>query len=205
LTTLVVLLGSAPGVRADESQSKAMEHFREGRKLYQISDYRAALQEFKRAFLFKEDAVFLYNIAQCHRQLGEREEALTFYRRYVAAAPDAQNRAQVERIISELQSPRPAPAPPPVAAPPPPPPAPRSVAAPPPSAPLALETRPRPPAPSAPLIPAQGDRSEPEPTPLYRRWWFWTLLGAAAAGAAGAVLLPRRHAADPLCPMGVKC
>jgi tetratricopeptide (TPR) repeat protein len=188
LVLVAALVGSAERVRADESQNKAMEHFREGRKLYQISDYRAALQEFKRAFLFKEDPVFLFNIAQCHRQLGEREEALTFYRRYVAAAPEAQNRAQVEKIIHELQGARSPAAPEP--APPAPPPVP-----------VALQARP--PEPSAPLISTAPP--PPEPEPVYKRWWFWTLVGAAAAGAAGAVLLSRRQPADPICPMGVKC
>ena len=178
---VVAVLGQP--ARADEAQGKAMEHFREGRKLYQISDYRAALQEFKRAFLFKEDPVFLFNIAQCHRQLGEREEAVTFYRRYVAAAPEAENRAQVEKIIRELQSARP---PPPEPAAPPPP--------------VTLEARPEP----VPVI-STAPPAEPEPAPVYKRWWFWTLVGAAAAGAATAVLLSRQQPADPACPKGVKC
>ena len=36
-----------------------------------------------------EDPVFLYNIAQCHRLLGENAEAVRFYRRYLEAAPAA--------------------------------------------------------------------------------------------------------------------
>jgi len=187
VAVVVALVGPVGRASADEAQNKAMEHFREGRKLYQISDYRAALQEFKRAFLFNEDPVFLFNIAQCHRQLGEREEALTFYKRYVAAAPEAQNRAQVEKIIRELQSARPTAAPEPA----PPPPAPVTLAA-------------RPPEPGLPLV-ATAPAPEPESAPVYKRWWFWGLVGAAAAGAATAVLLSRRQPADPVCPMGVKC
>lgn len=34
--------------------------------------------------------------------------------------------------------------------------------------------------------------SPPAPTPVYRRWWFWTVLGAVVVGGiAGAVLAPR--------------
>jgi hypothetical protein len=34
--------------------------------------------------------------------------------------------------------------------------------------------------------------SPPAPTPVYRRWWFWTIVGAVVAGGvAGAVLAPR--------------
>lgn len=31
------------------------------------------------------------------------------------------------------------------------------------------------------------DEVPPTPTPLYKRWWFWTLLGGAAAGAAAGI------------------
>jgi len=36
-----------------------------------------------------------------------------------------------------------------------------------------------------------GAPSEPEGTPLVRRWWFWTLIGAAVAGGVTAGLLIR--------------
>jgi hypothetical protein len=65
---------------------------------------------------------------------------------------------------------------------------------------VTLEARPEP----APVI-SMAPPAEPEPAPVYKRWWFWTLVGAAAAGAATAVLLSRQQPADPVCPKGVKC
>ena len=62
------------------------------------------LDEFKAAHLAKADPVFLYNIAQCHRQLGEREQAITLYRRFLAASPNAPDRPEVERRVAELEA-----------------------------------------------------------------------------------------------------
>jgi len=40
---------------------------------------------------------------------------------------------------------------------------------------------------SVALQPLAGEpsRTQPASTPIYKRWWFWTLIGAVAAGAAG--------------------
>src|SRR5204863_8107463 len=106
---LTTVLAPAVNAQAPDSSlpqddpARAMAHFRLGNRFYQVSDYRAALSEFKQAFLLKEDPVLLFNIAQCHRQLGESKEALTFYRRYLAGVPEASNRQQVERLIADLE------------------------------------------------------------------------------------------------------
>src|SRR5262249_25337375 len=73
-----VALAQATDPRAIE---KAKERFERGQRLYTISRYREALDEFKEAYLLKQDPALLYNIAQCHRLLGEAHEAITFYRR----------------------------------------------------------------------------------------------------------------------------
>jgi tetratricopeptide (TPR) repeat protein len=171
---LVFFAGPSPAAADDPAQ--AMAHFRQGRRLYQVSDYRAALDEFKRAFLLREDPVFLFNIAQCHRQLGEKRDALVYYRRYLTGDPAADNRAQVEKLIAELQealagersAPAPEPAPTPLLAP----------------------------APAASLV----TRAPPPAAPaLYGRWWFWAAAGAIVAGAVATTLLLTRQGGNPDC------
>jgi hypothetical protein len=49
-----------------------------------------------------QDPPFLFDIAQCHRKLGNNKEALGFYRSYLRVAPNASNRAEVQKRISEL-------------------------------------------------------------------------------------------------------
>jgi opacity protein-like surface antigen len=135
---------------ADEA---AAAHYKKGRSLYNVSEYRAALEEFKQAYVAHEDPAFLYNIAQCHRQLGNHREAITFYKRFLNQSPLAPNRKEIERLIAELEvkaaqgsPPPPAPSAPPESAPPAPeaaPPAPPSAAAPP-AATVAVEPPPAP-------------------------------------------------------------
>jgi tetratricopeptide (TPR) repeat protein len=124
-----------------DNVTAAAAHYKQGRKLYQVGEYARALEEFKQAYLAKEDAAFLFNIAQCHRQLGATREAITFYRRYIKEAPaEVPNRAEAEKLVKDLeatlaQQPAAGP-PPPEAAPAPayPPPAPAYYASPPPGA-----------------------------------------------------------------------
>jgi tetratricopeptide (TPR) repeat protein len=175
---LGMVLAIAPSIANAQSPPPAQDlasaraHFERGQRLFKVSRYREALEEFKEAYLIKPDPSFLYNIAQCHRLLGERADAIMFYRRYLEAAPQSRNRPEVEKRIADLEEAnRPAASitPPPAAvAPPPPPPA----------------------APSAPEAAVTGQAAAPEERPVYQRWWFWTGVGAAvAAGVVTAVLL----------------
>ena len=80
----------------------AKAHYKEGRVHYQLGEYNAAIKEFKEAYRLKPDATFLFNIAQCHRQLHEFPEALRLYRNYLRDAQDAPNRLEVEKLIREI-------------------------------------------------------------------------------------------------------
>ncbi len=184
----LLLVSSA---RADDARTKALEHFDRGRALYQVSEYRAALGEFKQAFLIKEDAVFIFNIAQCHRRLEEPKPAITFYKRYLAAVPDAVNRVQVQKFIDDLEAASAQPATalpevlPGVAAAQPLPVAKRPTPTPPITQPYTPPPRP------APLVSVAGEpKAQPaEEEPVYRRWWFWTGAGALVAGAVVSALV----------------
>lgn len=110
VVTTLSLLAARP-VRADAANARA--HYEKGRSYFQVGEYRKALEEFKTAHIEKNDVAYIYNIAECHRQLGEPKEALDFYRRFIRLAPANQPaRLDAERHIAELES-APAAAPPP--------------------------------------------------------------------------------------------
>lgn len=106
MVVTAVSLAASGGARAagDDSLERARAHYERGERLYQVSRYREALEEFKEAYVVHPDPAFLFNIGQCHRLLRETEQALTFYRRYLRAVPDAPGRTEVERRIAELEA-----------------------------------------------------------------------------------------------------
>jgi len=182
--TAVVVGAAEPKrlVERDTTTAEASRRYDAGMRLYNISDFAAALEEFRRAYLVKADPAFLFNIAQCQRQMSRYDEAAKTYRAFLREAQgigDAQ-RDQVKALVAQMeQAARDAQAraaqPPTGTTPPGGAPAPEehTVASGPPPAPS--------PAPQ-PAPPAPPERAR---TPLYKKWWLWTTVGIVAAGAVG--------------------
>jgi tetratricopeptide (TPR) repeat protein len=200
---VVVLLYALPiAAGQKEDASAAREHARRAAAAYNLGQYTEASHEFEAAYKLVQDPALLFNVGQSYRLGGEREKALTAYKSYLRTAPaNAIDRQQAERWKAELEaapaaatttgneaSPAPERAPRPAdvtdSA------APVATIAPPPTAPL--ET---PPAAvvnlSPPPPPPEGSTPSETDSPFYKRWWFWTLLGAAAAGTITALILTR--------------
>lgn len=101
-TVALVFVLLAPSAALADAK-KARVEWEQGSKLYDLGRFEDALSAFERAYLEKDDPVFLYNIGQCHRQASRQAEALRAYRSYLRLAPDALNRGEVERRIAELE------------------------------------------------------------------------------------------------------
>ena len=100
---LAALVVSTPPASADPARARA--HFDLGKRYFEVDEYRKAMEEFKAAHIEEPDPAFLYNIAECHRHLGENREALVFYRRFLQLAPaNAPARPSIEKRIAELQA-----------------------------------------------------------------------------------------------------
>jgi tetratricopeptide (TPR) repeat protein len=173
------LAGPVAARPATDEKAIARQAFVEGTRRYALGEYELALDAFKQAFLHYEEPVFLFNIAQCHRALGHKTEALQFYRTFLRFSSDATptQRDEVRALMKQLEAalaeeqkaknekptgirapsttpeeePRPAPRPSVTAVAPTPPPAALAPAAPP----------------------------SPPKTPLYKKWWLWTTVGVA--------------------------
>ena len=95
---------AAPTARAPRSTAdEAKSHSNRGTSMYNLGRFSEALSEYEAAYLAVQDPPFLFNIAQCHRKMGKNKEALESYRSYLRVAPDAPNRGEVQRRISELE------------------------------------------------------------------------------------------------------
>src|SRR5262245_55019934 len=182
LSTAMLSVGwEAHAAPSDVDAAEAKRHYGIAARAYDLAEYEEALREFKEAYRIVGDPAFLFNIAQCHRKLGHPADAISFYKTYLRRAPSTPHRAEVEKLIADLEqgeaarpeaatpavAAAPAPAAPPAAASPQAPP----LAAPPPSAPVTLVAAPAQPAP-------ETDR------PFYKNAWFWVATSAALAGAA---------------------
>lgn len=91
------------GVAHAEDREAARKAYAEGATYYDLNQYPAALAAFTRAYWNYAEPSFLFNIAQCHRALKHKREAMDFYRSYLRKAPSAPNREDVQAIIAELE------------------------------------------------------------------------------------------------------
>ena len=217
LVALLVMSGR-PSRAGDPRLDSARAHSQEGDAYYKLEKYANAIAEYEQAYLAKPDPSFLYNIAQCHRLMGQGPEAVKFYRRYIKDAPNAPNRAVAEKHIRDLEeaSPR-GTQPTPPAAPLAPPPAPSAasptepspVVTPLASTPTSASGSLSPPPPTStpvsttPIVENGNPSSESESKPIYHKWWFWAGIGAAAIVGGIVIYAATRH--DPSCPEGVTC
>jgi len=182
-----VLLWALPARAEDPAPAPAPDPIAEAKRLYQegnthyaLGEYAAAADKFKEAFRLSKKPLLLYNVGQAYRLGNEPTKALTFYKSYLNAAPDAANRAEVERYIGELTaliaSQEAASSKPPTSTVPP---DGDKVKIPPPD--RVPEPSPSPAA--VPEEPRGGSR------PIYKKWWFWAGVGAVAVGATVAVVM----------------
>lgn len=80
---IVGLLGASSPAFA-EDLSVAREHFRQGEVFYRTGRFRQAIEAYRKALSLEMHPSYLFNIAQCHRQLGELEAAVFHYRLFLS-------------------------------------------------------------------------------------------------------------------------
>ncbi len=217
----LLLMSGRPSRAADPRLDSARAHSQEGDSYYKLEKYANAITEYEQAYLAKPDPSFLYNIAQCHRLMGQGAEAIKFYRRFLKDAPTAPNRAVAEKHIRDLEdasSGTQPPVAPPVTSSRPPPvtPAPVSVIPPPGPSPAPLPSSPTSagaafnplvptstPVSTTPTVENSTTSTETESHPIYSKWWFWASVGAAVV--VGGIILIAAAKQDPSCPGGVTC
>jgi tetratricopeptide (TPR) repeat protein len=182
---MAALLAARASAQTDDSSTNARRHFEDGSKAFNLGEFARAIKEYRAAYNLKPDPVLLYNIAQSYRLAGELTQALFFYRSYLANVPSAPNRREVQDRISTLETQ--------IAQQ-------KAVTTQPPNTTVAPGTTP---APGPGLTPAPPGRTvdltpRPSPaagttqpasaraqkTPVYKKWWLWTVVGVVAAGAA---------------------
>jgi tetratricopeptide (TPR) repeat protein len=110
VAALAVLLGLfalpvAAAELTDEAKAQAREKFTQGNEAYDRGAFREALTAFDAAYKLAPLPGFLFNVAQCHRQLGAYERAAFFYRRYLSLSEkEPANAPMVKELIAEMDT-----------------------------------------------------------------------------------------------------
>lgn len=85
----------------DLTVEKAKTLFAEGNEHYNLGEFTQALERYKLAYQVKALPAFQFNIAQCHRKLGQNKEAIAMYQAYLVGVPNAPNKDVVDSLIAE--------------------------------------------------------------------------------------------------------
>jgi tetratricopeptide (TPR) repeat protein len=160
---LLTQTASVKSARAEDAITRtAKRHFTKGENLFALGKFDEALEEYQSAFEAKSIPGFLFNIGQCYRNLGDLDQAIFSFRKYLTLQPDAPNASSVESLIKELEDTK----------------ARENGAR------LIGDKRNKRMDPEKP--PPEKAR------PIYKKWWFWTGVGVVAvAGGTTAYLLSR--------------
>src|SRR5262245_37079958 len=100
VAVMVVLL--AIPARADTPTQEARALVEAADRDYKLARFDQALAQYSKAYEKFPAAALLFNIAQCHRNLGQYDKAVFFYEGFLREArKDDPNRAVVEDLLRE--------------------------------------------------------------------------------------------------------
>ncbi len=90
----------APSTAADRELARRL--FTEGVQLYDAARFADAALKFERAYQTLPMHAVLFNIGQARRLNNDPAAAVQAYRAYLRDAPTAPHRAEVEKLIADL-------------------------------------------------------------------------------------------------------
>src|SRR3989442_13742486 len=108
LVLVLLLVAVTPTIARAGDEAVARQHFERGKRLAKLGEHQAAIKEFELAYQAYSRPSILYNLAHEHEVLAEAgaldemRRAAEFYRKYLAAQPNATDRKDVEFSIAEL-------------------------------------------------------------------------------------------------------
>lgn len=103
---LVALSVATAPVAARAGNSKtaaALDHVKSANVLYKLGRFAEAAAELENAYKLDPHPNLLFNLGQAYRHAGDPVKALEHYKRYLAEWPMAKDRAQVERLIRDIE------------------------------------------------------------------------------------------------------
>jgi tetratricopeptide (TPR) repeat protein len=176
LAVCFLLLAFARAAHAeDPTERTARRHYERGQKLYNLQKFEEALEQYQKAFDAHPLPGFLFNIAQCQRNLGDYDAAIFSFKRYLKLDPDTEKREQVEELIEDLE-------------------AKKSEAD---TERLRLGKR------KKKTEDEEPPKETSDGAPVYEKWWFWTGVAVVAvAGGVGIYYATKSSSGPPMTSLG---
>lgn len=98
---LLALAASAPAAHAQPAAPTAADTaLTEGRRLYDLQEWDAAIEKFKESYRLRADAPALFNIAQAYRLKGDCAQAASFYKTFKRNFPRERS---VDNFIAAME------------------------------------------------------------------------------------------------------
>jgi hypothetical protein len=163
-----ILLAATP---AEANKVKARDLYKRGMAAYVLEHFPDAISLFEQGFREEPEPAFLFNIAQCHRQLGDYKMASFFFGRFIDnSSTESPVVAQARELLEDMNR-RQADA--------------ERAAAEKPKSDAPVATTLEPTALKEPLLPPPPPPVEE--TPVYKKGWFWGVVGGAVVVVAGGI------------------
>jgi tetratricopeptide (TPR) repeat protein len=183
LTVLALAIAADPPPEKDpppDAAALARLHFESAQRHYKVGRFQEAFQDYQRAYELAPFPDLLFNMGQCQRNLKDYDRALFFFRSYLKEKKNATDRVRIEQLIAQLEGER------------------TSVATVPTASVAIAEPEPAPPLTAPPAIEPAADQHDQKSGSIFRTWWFWAIVGAAALGAAGGVYVATQSGGPPV-------
>lgn len=87
-----------------DNRAKAKAAFKRAVEAEERQDWRTAVDEYLTAYELAPHHDVLFNVATVYERMSELRQAATYYSRYLKDAPEAPDRAKVERTIETLRT-----------------------------------------------------------------------------------------------------
>jgi tetratricopeptide (TPR) repeat protein len=99
-----VLAQAAPApAPSAQNKEEARRAFKEGDEAFKAGDFDVALKDFTKAYELSHLGELLFDIALCHRALGNWADARDYYNRYLTEVPNGKSRELAVTQLAEVK------------------------------------------------------------------------------------------------------
>jgi len=88
-----------------ENFERAKVFYTKGSQATRRGDHAEAVRYHLQAWRIRKDALFLFNVAQAFKRMGQNEQAISYYERFLRLRPGSKIAPQVRRTLKQLRSP----------------------------------------------------------------------------------------------------